>query len=88
MFLENGRLAGIEKPTNNLVIGLLHSASAVLPGSPENDMLFINPLVIVIIDEQLSTMCPFLVLHDQSSSILLQLVIEMKPALNGGRLKR
>jgi hypothetical protein len=39
----------IEKPTNIFVMGLLHTASAVLRGSPENDMLFINSLVVVII---------------------------------------
>jgi hypothetical protein len=30
-------------------MGLLHTALAVLRGSPENDMLFINLLVVVII---------------------------------------
>jgi hypothetical protein len=47
MFLESGGFTGIEKPTNNLVMGLLNSALSVLPASPENDMLFNNLLVIV-----------------------------------------
>jgi hypothetical protein len=42
MFVESGGLTGKEISTDNLGMGLLHFASAVLPGSPENDMLFIR----------------------------------------------